>query len=57
MNETSNPNAELMRNLKEQVNIQMSTLTTKIPSYSELSEEEKKIVDNYISTIDLHNFL
>lgn len=55
MNETSNPNAELMRNLKEQVNIQMSTLTTKIPSYSELSEEEKKIVDNYISTIDLHN--
>ena len=44
MNETSNPNAELMRNLKEQVNIQMSTLTTKIPSYSELSEEEKRYV-------------
>lgn len=55
MNKTNNPNAELMKNLREQVNVQMSTLTTKIPTYSELSEEEKKIVDNYISTIDLHN--
>lgn len=57
MNEvkTNNSNAELMRNLREQVNTQMSTLTTKIPTYSELSEEGKKIVDEYISTIDLHN--
>ena len=55
MNKTNNSNAELMKNLREQVNVQMSTLTTKIPTYSELSEEEKKIVDNYISTIDLHN--
>ena len=48
MNKTNNSNAELMKNLREQVNVQMSTLTTKIPTYSELSEEEKKIVDNYI---------
>ena len=57
MNEvkTNNSNVELMKNLREQVNTQMSTLTTKIPTYSELSEEGKKIVDEYISTIDLHN--
>lgn len=57
MNEvkTNNSNAELMTNLREQVNTQMSTLTRKIPTYSELSEEGKKIVDEYISTIDLHN--
>lgn len=57
MNEvkTNNSNAELMTNLREQVNTQISTLTTKIPTYSELSEEGKKIVDDYISTIDLHN--
>lgn len=52
---TNNSNAELMTNLREQVNTQMSTLTTKTPTYSELSEEGKKIVDEYISTIDLHN--
>lgn len=57
MNEvkTSDSNAKLMINLKEQVNAQMSTLTTKIPTYSELTEEEKKIVDSYISTIDINN--
>lgn len=57
MNEVkiNNSNAELMTSLKEQVNTQISRLTTKIPSYSELSEEGKKIVDEYISTIDLHN--
>lgn len=57
MNEvkTNNSNAELMTNLREQVNAQMSTLTTKTPTYSELSEEGKKIVDEYISTIDIHN--
>lgn len=44
MNEakTNNSNSELMTNLKEQVNLQISTLTKKIPSYSELSEEGKK---------------
>ena len=57
MNEekTNNSNAELMISLKEQVNSQISTLTTKIPSYLELPEEGKKIVDEYISKIDLHN--
>lgn len=57
MNEvkTNNSNVELMTNLREQVNTQMSTLTTKIPTYSELSEEGKKIVDEYISRIDLYN--
>lgn len=57
MNEvkTNRPDTELKISLKEQVNAQISTLTTKIPSYSELSKEEKKIVDKYIATIDLHN--
>ena len=57
MNEvkTNNSNAELMTNLKEQVNAQISTLTTKIPDYSELTNEGRKIVDKYISTIDLYN--
>lgn len=52
---TNNQNTELMASLREQVNAQISTLTTKIPSYSELSDEGKKIVDEYIATIDLHN--
>lgn len=52
---TNNSNAELITNLREQVNTQMSALTTKMPTYSELSEEGKKIVDEYISTIDVHN--
>ena len=57
MNEvkTNNQNAALMKNLKEQVNEQISTLTTKIPDYSELTDEGREIVDRYISTIDLHN--
>ena len=52
---TNNQNTELMASLREQVNAQILTLTTKIPSYSELSDEGKKIVDEYIATIDLHN--
>lgn len=52
---TNNSNAELMTNLKEQVNAQMSTLTTRIPDYSELTDEGREIVDKYISTIDLYN--
>ena len=57
MNEvkTNNQNAALMKNLKEQVNEQISTLTTKIPDYSELTDEGREIVDRYISSIDLHN--
>lgn len=57
MNElkTNNSNTELMKNLKTQVDTQISALTTKIPTYSELSEGEKEIVDKYISKIDLHN--
>ena len=52
---TNNQNTELMASLREQVNAQILTLTTKIPSYSELSDEGKKIVDEYITKIDLHN--
>ena len=57
MNEarTNNSRLELMKNLKEQVNAQIATLTTKIPEYSELTKEGKEIVDKYISTIDLKN--
>lgn len=57
MNEvkTNNSNAELMTNLKEQVNAQISTLTTRIPDYSELTDEGREIVDKYISAIDLYN--
>ena len=52
MNEvkTENPNVELTTNLKQQVNEQISTLTTKIPNYSELTDTEKTIVDKYISS-------
>lgn len=57
MNEvkTNNSNTELMKSLRERVNLQMATLNTKIPDYSELTDEGKKIVEKYISTIDLHN--
>ena len=57
MNEvkTNNSRLELMKKLKEQVNAQIATLTTKIPEYSELTVEGKEIVDKYISTIDLKN--
>ena len=44
---------ELRTNLEEQVKAQISSLTTKIPKYSELTEEAKEIVDKYISTVDL----
>lgn len=53
--ENNNSNTKLMTNLKKQVNEQISTLTTKIPAYSELNDEGKKIVDKYISSIDLHD--
>ena len=52
---TSNSRSKLRENLKAQVSAQISTLTTKIPEYLELTEEGKKIVDKYISTIDLRN--
>lgn len=53
--ENNNSNTKLMTNLKKQVNEQISTLTTKIPAYSELNDDGKKIVDKYISSIDLHD--
>ena len=53
--ENNNSNTKLMTNLKRQVNEQISTLTTKIPAYSELNDEGKKIVDKYILSINLHD--
>lgn len=53
--ENNNSNTKLMTNLKKQVNEQISTLTTKIPAYSELNDEGKKIVDKYISLINLYD--
>lgn len=53
--ENNNSNTKLMTNLKKQVNEQISTLTKKIPAYSELNDEGKKIVDKYISSINLHD--
>ena len=57
MNEvrTNNSKLNLRKNIKKQVNAQISTLTTKIQEYLELTEEGKEIVDKYISTIDLKN--
>ncbi len=55
MKEEKNTNTELMINLKKQVDAQIATLTTRIPKYSELNEEGRKIVDQYISEIDLYN--
>lgn len=51
----SNSNKESIAELKEQVNEEMNVLTIEIPNYSELNEEGKKIVDNYISIINLDN--
>lgn len=51
----SNSNKDTVTELKEQVNEKMETLTIEIPNYSELTEEGKKIVDNYISIINLDN--
>lgn len=39
--------------IRVQVQQQMATLSTKIPSYGELSEEEKQKVDAYISKINI----
>lgn len=50
-----NTDTELMINLKKQVDEQIATLTTRIPKYTELNEEGRKIVDQYISTIDLYD--
>ncbi len=55
MNEIENEKMELKTNLQEQVKTQISTLTTKIPSYLDLTPEEKEIVDTYIAEIDLQN--
>ena len=53
MNNESSTNIELRTKLREEVGSQISSLTTKIPSYDELNDEEKRIVDEYISKIDL----
>lgn len=55
MNEIENEKMELKTNLQEQVKTQISTLTTKIPSYLDLTPEEKEVVDTYIAEIDLQN--
>lgn len=39
--------------IREQVQEQMATLSTRIPSYEELSEEGKKRVDEYIAKINI----
>lgn len=39
--------------IRGQVQEQMATLSTRIPSYEELSEDERKIVDEYIGKIDI----
>lgn len=50
-----NVKPEIMKGIREQVNAQMATLTTKIPDYSELTPEAKEIVDAYIDSVDLSN--
>lgn len=52
---SENHETELKMSLRKQVNDHISTLTTEIPNYSELSEEGKKIVDEYIARIDIYN--
>ncbi len=57
MNEvkTNNSKEEIVINIKEQVDKQMATLNTKIPDYSELTAEGKRVVDEYMSKIDVYN--
>lgn len=52
---TNNSNIEPAMELKQQVNEKIEILTMKIPEYSELTKEGKRIVNNYISIIDLNN--
>lgn len=52
---TNNSNIEPTMELKQQVNEKLEILTMKIPDYSELTKEGKRIVNNYISIIDLNN--
>lgn len=44
---------QVKADIRGQVQEQMATLSTRIPSYDELSEEGKKRVDEYIAKIDL----
>lgn len=51
----NNSNIEPTMELKQQVNEKLEILTMEIPDYSELTKEGKRIVNNYISIIDLNN--
>lgn len=52
---TNNSNIESTMELKQQVNEKLEILTMEIPDYSELTKEGKRIVNKYISIIDLNN--
>ena len=49
----SNLQQQMKINLKEKVKEQLDTLSTKTPSYEELSLKEKAIVEQYIEQVDL----
>lgn len=48
-------NEGVMVDIKEQVRAQMATLSTRVPTYEELTPEEREKVDAYISSIDLND--
>lgn len=48
-------NKGVIVDIKEQVRAQMATLSTRVPTYEELTPEEREKVDAYIASIDLSN--
>lgn len=46
-------NKGIIVDIKEQVRAQMATLSTRVPTYEELTPEEREKVDAYIASIDL----
>lgn len=48
-------NEGIITDIKGQVKAQLDTLSTEVPTYEELSPEEKEKVDTYIASIDLSN--
>ena len=46
-------NQGLVKELRTQVSTQIGSMTTELPRYEELSEENKARVEDYIKTIDL----
>ena len=46
-------NKGVIVDIKEQVRAQMATLSTRVPTYEELTPEEREKVDAYIASIDL----